>query len=167
MMPTKYSKYLIYALLCGSRLLTAQPVEVVKVVSKDLDRKIPLPGEFTPYLDVPIYAKINGFVRNIPVDRGSVVKQGQLLATVVAPELKAQRAEAAAKVRTSESQRVEAQAKVVAAKSTYDRLKAASATPGVIAAMNWSRPNRPWRQRVPRSGPRKAPSRPRRRPSSR
>jgi membrane fusion protein (multidrug efflux system) len=130
-MRAKY--YLSTALFFAGRLLTAQPVEVVKVVSKEVDRKIPLPGEFLPYLDVPIYARINGFVRTVLVDRGSVVKQGQLLASIVAPELKAQRAEAAAKVRIAESQRAEAQAKVVGVKSTYDRLKAASASPGVIS----------------------------------
>jgi membrane fusion protein (multidrug efflux system) len=67
------------------------------------------------------------------VDRGSVVREGQVLATMTAPELDAQRAEAEAKVRTAESQSTEADAKLVAAQSTYDRMKSASATEGVIA----------------------------------
>ncbi|HUS07689.1 MAG TPA: efflux RND transporter periplasmic adaptor subunit [Bryobacteraceae bacterium] len=133
MMANETLKYFVYALLSGTHSLMAQPIDVVKVVAQDQVRKIPLPGEFLPYLDVPIYAKINGFVRSVLVDRGSFVKQGQLLAAIVAPEFKAQRAEAAAKVRTSESHRAEAQAKLVGAKSTYERLKSASATPGVIA----------------------------------
>jgi len=60
----------------------------------------------------------------VEVDRGSVVKEGQLLATMIAPELNAQRAE---------SQKVEAEARVLAVQSTYERMKAAAATPGVIA----------------------------------
>jgi len=98
-----------------------------------LDRTVLLPGEFVPYLSVPIHAKVAGFVDKVDVDRGSVVREGQLLATMVAPELTAQRAEAEAKVRAAEAQRVEFEARVVAAESTYQRLKAASATPGVIA----------------------------------
>jgi len=56
-----------------------------------------LPGEFVPYLNVSIHAKVAGFVDKVEVDRGSVVTDGQLLATMVAPELNAQHAEAEAK----------------------------------------------------------------------
>lgn len=110
-----------------------QPVEVVQVVSRAAERKISLPGEFQPYMEVALHAKVEGFVEKVYVDRGSMVKEGQLLATLVAPELKARRAEAEAKVQAAESQRAEAQARLVAARSTYDRLKAASATPGAVA----------------------------------
>jgi membrane fusion protein (multidrug efflux system) len=111
----------------------AQPMDAVRVISRPLDRKVELPGELVPYLSVPIHAKISGFVQKIEVDRGSVVKEGQLLATMIAPELNAQRAEAKAKVSAAESQKVEAEARFLAVQSTYDRMKAAAATPGVIA----------------------------------
>jgi membrane fusion protein, multidrug efflux system len=111
----------------------AQQLEAVRVIARPLDQTIILPGEFTPYLGVAIHAKVAGFVDTVEVDRGSVVKQGQLLATIVAPELNAQRAEAEAKVQTAEAQRAEAEAGVASAESTYERMKAASATPGVIA----------------------------------
>src|SRR5436190_17534922 len=110
-----------------------QTVEVVRVVSRPTNRTVDLPGEFVPYLSVPIHAKIAGFVEKIEVDRGSLVKEGQLLATMVAPELKAQRAEAKAKISIAQSQKTEAEARVLAAQSTYERMKAAAATPGVIA----------------------------------
>ena len=111
----------------------AQQLEAVRVISRPLDQTVVLPGEFTPYLSVAIHAKVAGFVERVEVDRGSVVKEGQLLATVVAPELNAQRAEAQAKVQTAEAQRAQAEARVAAAQSTYQRMKTASATPGVIA----------------------------------
>jgi membrane fusion protein (multidrug efflux system) len=114
-------------------LLPAQAADVVKVISKSAERKIQLPGEFQPYQQVAIYAKVSGFVDKVNVDVGSMVRTGNLLATLVAPELNAQRLEATAKVRAAESQRAEARAKVSAAESTYERLKAASATPGAIA----------------------------------
>ena len=116
-------------------LSAAQAAEVVKVISKPTERMIQLPGEFQPYQQVSIFAKVSGFVDKVHVDVGSRVKTGDLLATLVAPELTAHRLEATAKVQAAESQRAEALAKVAAADSTYQRLKAAAATPGVIAGM--------------------------------
>lgn len=113
--------------------LGAQTVDVVQVISKKSERKVELPGEFMPYQSVAVRAKVTGFVEKVYVDRGSVVKEGELLAVLVAPELTAQRLEAESKVLSVESQRAEAEAKVVAAESTYDKLKAAAETPGVVA----------------------------------
>lgn len=109
------------------------PVEVVRVTAKAVERQVKLPGEFRPYLAVPIYAKVAGFVKRVDVDRGSTVKQGQLLATLEAPEMQAQIVEAESRAQAIELQRAEAVAKLAGAQSTYDRLKAASATPGVVA----------------------------------
>jgi RND family efflux transporter MFP subunit len=112
----------------------AQPsVEVVRVTSKAVERQVKLPGEFQPYLAVPIYAKLPGFVKRVAVDRGSSVKQGQVLVILEAPEMLAQIAEAQSKAQALVLQRAEAEAKLAAAQSTYDRLKAAAATPGVVA----------------------------------
>ena len=113
--------------------LAAQTVDVVKVVSKKSAGKVQLPGEFMAYQSVAVRAKVTGFVEQVRVDRGSVVKEGELLATLVAPELTAQRIEGEAKVLSIESQRAEAEAKAVSAESTYEKLKAASQTPGVVA----------------------------------
>jgi len=82
---------------------------------------------------VNLNARVSGFVESLAVDRGSWVKRGQLLARISAPEPRAQRAEAAAKLQAIRAQEAEAEAKAVTAQSTYDRLKAASATPGVVA----------------------------------
>ncbi len=108
-------------------------LEVVKVVSQKVERKSTLPGELLPYQAVDVYAKVNGFVQSVEVDRASWVKAGQLLATMTAPELQAQRAEAEARVQSIEAQQAEAAAKLAAADSTYQRLRSAAATPGVVA----------------------------------
>src|SRR3982074_1303263 len=92
-------------ILCAVSSVSGQTVDAVRVVAQPLDRNVALPGEFVPYLSVPIHAKITGFVQKVEVDRGSFVKEGQLLATMVAPELNAQRAEARAQVRTAEAQK--------------------------------------------------------------
>ena len=108
-------------------------VEVVRVVSKHLERTVRLPGEFLPFQSVAIHPKVTGFVETVEVDRGSLVKRDQLLARLVAPELSAQRAEAEAKLQSIEAQRVEAEAKLLSDQSTYQRLKSAAAIPGVVA----------------------------------
>lgn len=95
-------------------------VDIVPVVSKPLDTTSHLEAELAPFESVSVYARANGFVSRVLVDRGSRVKKGQLLLTVVAPELNAQRAEA--------------QAKLQGDKSTYERLLEASKTPGAVAA---------------------------------
>lgn len=125
---------LLVPVLVVAAVTSAQtPVPVARVVSKVVEREVTLPGEFRPYLAVGLYPKVTGFIREIGVDRGSAVRQGQLLATLEAPEMQAQIAEAQSRAQAIELQRVEAAAKLAGAQSTYDRLKAAAATPGVVA----------------------------------
>jgi len=102
-------------------------------VSKKLAITVRLPGELQPYEVVAVYPKVTAFVDSINVDRGSAVKTGQLMAHLVAPEIAAQRAEAQSKLQGAEAQRGEAEAKLASDDSTYQRLKSASATPGVVA----------------------------------
>jgi RND family efflux transporter MFP subunit len=122
-------------------------VTVTTVQSLELNRQIKLPGELQAWQDTALYAKVQSFVEEIRVDRGSIVKRGQLLARLRAPELDTQRSEAEAKVRAAQSQqvealarvsgiraqRLEAEAKLASDEATYRRLKSASATPGVVA----------------------------------
>jgi membrane fusion protein, multidrug efflux system len=108
-------------------------VDVVKVVSRKLAISVRLPGELQAYEAVAVYTKVLAFVDSIRVDRGSVVKTGELMARLVAPELAAQRAEAQSKLQGAEAQRIEAEAKLASDDGTYQRLKTASSTPGVVA----------------------------------
>jgi RND family efflux transporter MFP subunit len=111
----------------------AQTIELVPAVSKSLSRTIDLPGEFQPFLSVAVHAKVASYVEKVLVDRGSVVKQGQLLVELIAPEIEAQIAEAESKLQTVEAERVQAEAQVSAAQSTLQFLTEASKTPGAIA----------------------------------
>jgi membrane fusion protein, multidrug efflux system len=94
-------------------------VEVVPVEGRKLDAAVQLPGELAAYETVAIHPRVNAFVEDVLVDRGSRVKRGQLISRLSAPELVAQRAEA--------------ESKLLGTKSTYARLRAASETPGVVA----------------------------------
>ncbi len=114
--------------------LFGQAVEVATVTAKMLERKSRLPGEFHPYQAVDLHARVTGYADKVEVDVGSAVKAGDILVTLSAPEMHAQVAEAEARVHAIEAQRKEAEAKLLAAQSTFERFKAASATPGAIAA---------------------------------
>jgi RND family efflux transporter MFP subunit len=105
----------------------------VKVVSQTLKTTIHLPSELVPFETVAVYPKVTGYVKWIKVDRGSRVKAGELIAQLEAPELVSQRAEAQAKLQSAQSQLTAAQAKLAADQSTYEKLKAAAVTPGVVA----------------------------------
>ncbi len=111
----------------------SQSRDLVAVVSKPVSRTIDLPGEIAPYLSVSLHAKVPGYVDRILVDRGSVVKHGDLLAELSAPEMAAQIAEAQSKVQAAESERLLAEAQLAAAQSTADRMQRAAQTPGAIA----------------------------------
>jgi len=108
-------------------------VEVAKVSAKTLSITTRLPGELQAYEIVAVFPKVTAYVDSISVDRGTHVKSGQLMARLVAPEVAAQRAEAQSKLQAAEAQRAEAEAKLASDQSTYERLKSASATPGVVA----------------------------------
>src|SRR5262245_49785252 len=112
---------------------TAPTVDVVRVISRKLSITTRLPGELQAYEAVAVFPKVTAYVDSISVDRGKRVKSGQLMARLVAPEVAAQRAEAQSKLQAAEAQRAEAEAKLASDQSTYERLKSASATPGVVA----------------------------------
>lgn len=108
-------------------------VEVVAVVDRPVNVTLSMPAELNPYQTVAIYPRVTGFVKSIAVDRGSRVRTGQLLATLDAPELAAQRAEAQSKLQSADAQLGAVRSKADADASSYDKLKAAAATPGVVA----------------------------------
>jgi RND family efflux transporter MFP subunit len=108
-------------------------LDVVHVVQRPIDVTLEMPGQLDPFETVAVYPKVTGYVKSIRVDRGSRVKSGELMAELEAPELLAQRAEAQSKLQAAEAQLAVARSKADADKSTYDKLKTASATPGVVA----------------------------------
>src|SRR5262249_17320700 len=103
------------------------------VVAKPISRTIELPGELQPFLSVPLHARVQGYVERVTVDRGATVRQGDVLVELSAPEITARIAEAEAKVRAAESDRLQAEAQQAAAQSTFERLKKAAETPGAVA----------------------------------
>ena len=111
----------------------AQKIETVQVTSRTPQGTVRLPAELEPWEKVALHARVTGFVESVDVDRGSVVKKGDLLVRLSAPEMKAQRIEAEAKVLGATAQKAEAEAKRTGAESLLTRLKQAAKTPGAVA----------------------------------
>jgi RND family efflux transporter MFP subunit len=117
------------------------PAAVVLVKRKPISSSLTLSGEFRPFQEVEVHAKIAGYIRKIYVDVGDRVKAGQTLAVLEVPELSAQLQGADAAVRRSKDSIRRAQGDLDRARSLhaathldYTRLKDASAArPGLIA----------------------------------
>jgi membrane fusion protein, multidrug efflux system len=133
MMQNRYVFPILVLITLSMRSAWPQRSDLAQVVSKSVSRTIELPGEFLPFLTVSLHAKIQSYVDRVLVDRGRVVKEGELLVQLSAPEIEAQVAEAESKVQAIEADRMQAEAQLDAAQNTYDRLKAASQTPGAVA----------------------------------
>lgn len=118
-----------------------RPVAVARVRRAPITQTLVLSGEFKPFQQVDVHAKVAGYIRRIYVDVGDKVKAGQTLAVLEVPELSAQLLAADASVRRAQDSIRRAEKEVARDKSMhqarhldYDRLKHASLErPGLIA----------------------------------
>jgi RND family efflux transporter MFP subunit len=134
--------------LCGCNHAVQQPAgstnpiaPVVSASRATLANTLTVAGEFIPFQEVELHAKVAGYIRSIHVDIGDKVKQGEVLAVLDVPELQAQVQGAQAGVRQSQAEIIRAtndvtrdQANYVALHAAAVRLQQASdARPGLIA----------------------------------
>ncbi len=141
---------LCYALiaLCGCNRSAQQsagstnPIAPVVSASRaTLANTLTVAGEFIPYQEVELHAKVAGYISRINVDIGDRVKQGQVLAVLDVPELQAQVQGAQAGVRQSQAEIIRATNDVTRDEASYVALHAAAvrlqqasdARPGLIA----------------------------------
>ncbi len=114
---------------------------VVLAARAPLENVITLTGEFRPFQQVDVHAKVAGYIRHIFVDVGDKVRAGQELATLEVPELNAQVMGAKSDIGRSQDAIRRAQSEIERAESThsayhaaYTRLKQASQErPGLVA----------------------------------
>src|SRR5271167_572910 len=119
----------------------ATPAAVVQVRRAPLSNTLSIAGEFLPYQEVELHAKVAGYIRNVNVDIGERVHRGQVLAVLEIPELTAQLQAASAGVRHSQEEITRSQNEVSRAEADYAALHAAAtrlrqaseARPGLIA----------------------------------
>ena len=104
----------------------AAALETFVLEKNQLSSSLNIPGELVAFQQVDLYAKVSSFVRKLHVDVGSEVKQGQLLASMEAPELTAQ-------LSTSQSRLQSQEAIYQNSKAAYERLLETSKTPGTVS----------------------------------
>ncbi|MDB5977471.1 MAG: efflux transporter periplasmic adaptor subunit [Nevskia sp.] len=111
--------------LCGTGFLLKSPpalaavddpaaresLPVAAVGRRDIRQQIEVPGEFRPYQEVDVDAKVRGYVSKLHVDIGDTVKKGQVLAELEIPELSddLRSADAAVNVARQQAERARAQ----------------------------------------------------------
>lgn len=99
-------------------------------------------GVFQPYQEIDVHGKVSGYIRNIYVDIGDRVREGQTLAVLEVPELQAEVAGAQAGITQTQQNIIRLQNEVAreqagyaAVHANYVRLKQASdEQPGLVAA---------------------------------
>ncbi len=107
----------------------------------DIAHALTLAGQFQPYQVVDVHPKVSGYMKRINVDIGDIVHQGETLAVLEVPELKAQLEQSAFELKQSQEEITRAQHEVNSAEALNfalhaqsARLQQAAATrPGLIA----------------------------------
>jgi RND family efflux transporter MFP subunit len=125
----------------SARAATVPSAEVAVAQRGDIAHVLTLAGQFQPYQVVDVHPKVSGYMRRINVDIGDIVHQGETLAVLEVPELKAQLEESGFQLKQSQEEIARAQQEIKRAEalnsalhSESQRLQQAAATrPGLIA----------------------------------
>jgi RND family efflux transporter MFP subunit len=97
----------------------APRVGVVRVTRKTLSSTLEIASEFEPYQEIDVYAKVSGYIKELHINWGTHVAQGQLLAVLEIPELQQQLELDQAAVRRNEQGVARAQEELARAQSAY------------------------------------------------
>ena len=125
----------------GNNLDNTPYAAVAPVKRQTVATTLSIAGQFMPYQNVELHAKVAGYIRNIYVDIGDRVHQGQVLAVLEIPELVAQVDSAKAAVHHAEEEIQRSQSDVLRAEADNVALHANAvrlvntdkARPGLIA----------------------------------
>jgi RND family efflux transporter MFP subunit len=120
---------------------TAPSARVAVAQRGDIAHVLTLAGQFQPYQVVDVHPKVSGYMKRINVDIGDIVHQGQTLAVLEVPELKAQLQQTVFEEQQSKEEIDRAQREInraaaehAALHAQFTRLQQAAATrPGLIA----------------------------------
>jgi RND family efflux transporter MFP subunit len=91
---------LLFTLLATSAVALELPA--TKPQTGTIHRWITLPGEFVPWQQVDLKARVAGYIQKITVDKGDVVTAGQTLIEIEVPELQADLIKHRAEVKAAE-----------------------------------------------------------------
>jgi RND family efflux transporter MFP subunit len=124
-----------------ARAASAPAARVAAAQRGNISHELTLAGQFQPYQVVDVHPKVSGYMKQINVDIGDIVHEGQTLAVLEVPELKAQLQQTVFEVDQSKEEITQAQHEIARAEAThaalhgtYERLEeAAKGHPGLIA----------------------------------
>jgi membrane fusion protein (multidrug efflux system) len=108
-------------------------VEVTSISSLRPSKQVVLPGELKPWNKTKLHSKVKGFVGQVYVDRGDIVKRGQVLALLEAPEIISELNHGKAKVASAAASLIEQQSKQQLSRFTYKRILETSRTEGAVS----------------------------------
>ena len=91
------------ALTVQTQEMAVPTVSVIQPKRGASSEEIVLPGNIQAFIDAPIYARTNGYLKRWYVDIGARVKAGQLLAEIDTPEIDQQLQQARADLATAEA----------------------------------------------------------------
>ena len=86
-----------------AQVLTIPTVSVTKAKAGAGAQELVLPGNVEAFIDTPIYARTNGYLKRWYADIGAKVKAGQLLAEIETPEVDDQLQQARADLATAQA----------------------------------------------------------------
>jgi len=124
-----------------ARAANVPSAKVATAQRGDISHVLTLAGQFQPYQVVDVHPKVSGYMSRINVDIGDVVHQGQTLAVLEVPELKAELQQTVFQLQQSKEEIAQAQHQINRAEAEHaalhaasERLKqAAEGRPGLIA----------------------------------
>ena len=94
------------------------------MVRRPISRQLTISSELVPFQEIDVYAKESGYIKELPVDYGTRVEKGQLMAVLEIPELVMQLQQDAAAIKNQQDvvtqvehqiERAAAQVKVIKA----------------------------------------------------
>lgn len=91
------------ALAKETETLAIPTVAVIHASTESVDEDLVLPGSMQAYVESPIYARTNGYLKKWYHDIGSRLAQGDLLADIDTPEVDQQLSQARADLNTSQA----------------------------------------------------------------
>jgi RND family efflux transporter MFP subunit len=124
-----------------ARAAAVPSAKVAAAQRGDISHVLTLAGQFQPYQVVDVHPKVSGYMSRINVDIGDIVHQGQTLAVLEVPELKAELEQTVFQLQQTKEEITRAQHDINRAEAEHaalhaasERLKqAAAGRPGLIA----------------------------------
>ncbi len=118
----------------GTTTTAMDTVPVFILHDTSVAKSVELPAELLPYEQSQLFARVQGYVKDMKVDLGDRVRRGQTLALIEAPELNTKQAEYQSAIEA-------AKAKYMSSNDMYERLSKASKanTPGIVAPVELTR----------------------------